>query len=128
MTILLDTHMLIWALEQPEKVPAGIVEVLRTAGRGDVYFSFISSMEIVIKKSLGKLDTCLTPESIHNELIETGCRFLNFDPRAASILETLPFHHKDPFDRMLIAQAVRHDMVIATVDRVFEKYNIRILS
>ncbi len=123
MRILLDTHMLIWWLDESEALP----EVARSAiadPAADVAVSSISIAEISIKRTIGKLRAPWIPDAL---LAENGISVLSFTTDHARRLLELPLHHRDLFDRMLIAQAIHEGMVFATTDDRAAAYGVRVL-
>jgi PIN domain nuclease of toxin-antitoxin system len=124
MNILLDTHVLIWALENnPELSDGARNSIIRASNM--VFVSSISIWEIAIKKNLGKLET---PDNLQEE-IELH-RFtplqINFDH--AELAGKLPDIHKDPFDRMLIAQAIIEKLTLVSRDKLIARYDVDILA
>lgn len=116
---LLDTHVLIWALN-------GDTRLLDTHARliengSNCYVSIASLWEIAIKQSLGKLDV---RDDIVGALFEADIELLPISISAVHAVRTLPHHHRDPFDRMLIAQAMTENLAMLTVDRHFALYGI----
>ena len=89
------------------------------------YFSPISVAEIEIKVSLGKL---AVPDNYLDQIIESGISEWPFRSSDARGLSGLPYHHKDPFDRMLIASALIHNLIIVTSDAVFRQYPVTVYS
>jgi len=122
MKILIDTHILLWALSNPEKLPENWKLDLQTRAN-TIYVSSISIAEIMIKNSVGKLDV---PEFFMDTIKETGFEMIKFSPEAASMLKDLPLIHKDPFDRMLITQALENDYSLMTVDEKIQKYDVKL--
>lgn len=88
------------------------------------YVSSISVSEIELKRSIGKLDI---PSGYVDKIVDSGLDSLSFKIKEAEILWTLPCHHKDPFDRMLISQAIADDLTILTDDSIFKQYNVPVL-
>lgn len=123
MKIILDTHIYLWALSAPEKLSEEwLFELKRTDNV--IYFSAVSVAEIMIKKSLRKLDFEFDP----NELAkEAGFELLEFKCADALRLGELPFHHKDPFDRMLIAQSLARGFRLMTSDSKFSAYECKLV-
>jgi PIN domain nuclease of toxin-antitoxin system len=120
MNLLLDTHVLLWWLDDP----AQLSEVAGTAirdGANVVWVSAATAWEIVIKKTLGKLDA---PDNLDEVLRE--CRFTPLPITIAHALavQSLPMHHRDPFDRMLVAQARAEGMTIVTHDPKVLEYPV----
>ena len=90
-----------------------------------VYVSSISITEIAIKASLGKLELVFDPLDAAEK---SGFEMLDFSAKNALILKDLPFHHRDPFDRMLITQAISRKLIIATQDSIIDRYDCQILK
>ena len=90
-----------------------------------VYVSSISITEIAIKASLGKLELVFDPLDAAEK---SGFEMLDFSAKDALILKDLPFHHRDPFDRMLITQAISRKLIIATQDSIIDRYECQILK
>ena len=90
-----------------------------------VYVSSVSITEIAIKASLGKLELVFDPLDAAEK---SGFEMLDFSARDALILTDLPFHHRDPFDRMLITQAISRKLIIATQDSIIDRYDCQILK
>ncbi len=123
MRLLLDTHIFLWALAEPEKMaPERRAEVEREANI--VYVSSITIAEIMIKASVGKLDVSFDPV----EMIDRcGFERLPFRSEDARLLRDLPFHHRDPFDRMLIVQGLANQLPIVTEDKRFLAYPCKVV-
>jgi PIN domain nuclease of toxin-antitoxin system len=122
--ILLDTHMVIWWLDDDASLPSATRDALADPS-SEVVVSSVVLAEISIKVSLGKLKAPWIPDAL---LIENDLSILPFTTDHARRLLELPHHHRDPFDRMLIAQALHEDMIFATVDPRARMYDIRILD
>lgn len=120
MKLLLDTHVLLWWLEDP----ALLSEAARTAiqdGKNTVFISVATVWEIVIKKSLGKLDI---PNNLETVIAANRFLSLPISMSHALTIEKLPPHHRDPFDRMLIAQAIHDELVMVSRDPHILKYRV----
>jgi len=124
MKLLLDTHVFLWALAEPERIKPKILSAIESSSNS-IFVSAVSVAEIAIKASLGKLDVQFDPAHMIGAL---GFERLDFSVEAAFRLVHLPFHHRDPFDRMLVAQAQEHRLTIATHDAAFERYECNILK
>lgn len=122
MRLLLDTHVLLWWLTDHPSLPDAAREAIRD-GRNHVVVSAISLAEIGIKSLLGKLDA---PTGLPSILESSGFESLAFDEHHAEELSSLPWHHRDPFDRMLIAQARVESLCIVTLDRQFPQYEVQL--
>ncbi|MCF6262348.1 MAG: type II toxin-antitoxin system VapC family toxin [Xanthomonadales bacterium] len=123
MKIILDTHIFLWALASPEKLSKKKLFALE-ALPNTIYISSISIAEIMIKASLGKLDINFDPVKI---IEKSGFELLDYTARDAVLLKTLPFHHRDPFDRMLICQSIANKMHIMSNDQKFSLYDCKLL-
>ena len=119
---LLDTHVLLWLNEKTARIPKAIISRLDSAER--VYYSAASAWELSIKQTLGKIQLG-APISKFAE----RSRFLELAVTTAyaEVAATLPLHHKDPFDRMIVAQAMTERLVLITADRRLAAYGVSIL-
>ena len=118
MNILIDTHIFLWLLKSPQQLSKQQVETFKNP-QYQFYLSSISIAEIMIKLSIGKLAVDFDPIKAAEI---SGLKFLHYQSIDAVALGNLPFHHKDPFDRMLIAQAKTQNMQIMSSDTVFGLY------
>ena len=123
MKLLLDTHILLHALTEPERLSRKRRESIENPANA-VFVSAVSIAEIAIKVSIGKLsvDVDLLPA-----VEEAGFEWLDFSAREAHRLAELPLHHRDPFDRMLIVQSQINDLMLVTDDSLIADYDCRIL-
>lgn len=128
MRLLLDTHVAIWAVSQSHLLPADIFSMLQKSPE-DAFVSGISIFEISIKHQLDKKDA---PPFSGQQAIEyfgaVGFQFLHVTPEHAAAAGTLPRHHRDPFDRLLIAQAKIEPMHLVTKDAMVALYDCPLLS
>ncbi|WP_160000512.1 type II toxin-antitoxin system VapC family toxin [Roseomonas sp. 18066] len=122
MRLLLDTHLLIWALAEPARLDAATRAVLEDAGN-EVLFSAASLWEIAIKAGLGRPDFAVDPGQVLAAALETG--FTELPVRAAATLGVarLPPLHRDPFDRLLVAQAMAEPVRLYTADPLLPPYS-----
>ena len=123
MKLLLDTHIYLWALSEPNRLSQKQVIAMEDP-TNTVYVSSISITEIAIKASLGKLELVFDPL---DSAEKSGFEMLDFSAKDALILKDLPFHHRDPFDRTLITQAISRRLIIATHDSLIDQYDCRTL-
>jgi PIN domain nuclease of toxin-antitoxin system len=121
---LIDTHVLLWLDEGPEKISEHILGLLRDP-KHVVYCSAASLWEIAIKQNVGKLRV---EGSLTDMLERYGLRELPVTARDAENTRGLPLHHRDPFDRMLVAQAMAGNLVLVSGDRQMLAYEVPILS
>jgi PIN domain nuclease of toxin-antitoxin system len=115
--LILDTHLLLWALGQPGKLSAAARKQIEKA---DVYVSAASIWEISIKAALGKLKA--NPAEVLGAVEPAGFILLDITGEHAAKTIELPPHHKDPFDRMLVAQASFEPMILLTNDETLADY------
>lgn len=127
MKILLDTCTFLWSIAEPKKLSKTAKAQLEDPDN-EIYFSAISAWEISIQQSLGRLKL---PEGNDNYITEQRIRHdflsLPLEEQPSSYLRRLPQHHRDPFDRMLICQALYHALTILTPDQEIAKYPVKIL-
>ena len=127
MKCLLDTSVWLWSLTTWERINEKARGVL-SSGRNELYLSAASSWEIAIKTALGRLQLPEPAASyIPKRMATEGIRPLTITHTHALAVSDLPLHHGDPFDRLLIAQALTEDMMILTADRTFELYEVDVL-
>jgi PIN domain nuclease of toxin-antitoxin system len=127
MRVLLDTHAFLWIINGDSRVSKKAEKVFLD-NRNIIYFSAASLWEICIKISLGKLilaDDCF--DKIQNELDTNMVQWLPVEMSHCAEITRLPFHHRDPFDRMLVAQALVEKMTLLTRDRSFSKYKVHLI-
>ena len=123
MNYLLDTHALIWALENNKTLSNEACEVILD-GKNMIFVSAVSIWEITIKKSMGKLSV---PDNLIKELEDHRFTRLNIEFEHAEYIGCLPDFHKDPFDRLLIAQAKLENLILITRDEAIAKYDVAII-
>jgi PIN domain nuclease of toxin-antitoxin system len=123
MNIIIDTHIFLWALTDPSKLSDEKRSALEDLSN-TIYVSAVSIAELMIKASLEKLRIDFNPVVMAKE---SGFALLDFSAEAALLLKDMPFHHKDPFDRMLIAQSITDNYPIMTEDPKMAMYNCRVL-
>ena len=123
MKLLLDTHTFLWALSEPNRLSKKQITAMEDP-TNKVYVSSISITEIAIKTSLGKLELSFDPIDAAER---SGFEMLDFSAKDALLLKDLPFHHRDPFDRMLITQAISRKLVFVTQDSLMDPYDCRTL-
>lgn len=116
MKLLLDTHVLLWALVDDPRLTSSQVNAIEN---GNIYLSAASIWEIGIKNALGKLDV---PGNFTEAIANAGCRQLPISWAHARSAAALPMHHSDPFDRMIIAQAMLEDLTVLSSDTKFRAY------
>ncbi len=123
MRLLLDSHVVLWSLQSPERLPADVVAMI-TDPVNSVDVSVASLWELAIKQSIGKLTV---DGDLREHLSLQSFSELPVLGEHAIAVRELPIHHRDPFDRLLIAQARCEGLTIVTSDRVFAAYDVPIL-
>lgn len=124
MKLLLDTHVVLWAVSEPGRLTSDAREAIED-GTHEVRVSIVVAWEIAIKQSLGKLDLPGPAEEWLPEVLRrTGFEVADLGLRAALRVRGLPWHHRDPFDRLLIAHAMEDGYTIVTHDNWFDRYGV----
>jgi PIN domain nuclease of toxin-antitoxin system len=121
MKLLLDTHLLLWAAGQPERLSAAARRQLSNP-KNELLFSAASLWEITIKKSLGREDFRVEPRLLRRGLLDNGYIELPVTSEHAVGVDSLPDLHKDPFDRILLAQALTEGITLLTADAQLARY------
>jgi PIN domain nuclease of toxin-antitoxin system len=125
--ILLDTHVWLWTLVSPERIPQESLDLLSNPDN-ELYLSAASTWEIAIKYCLGKLPLPEPPALfVPSRLSRDGVISLPVEHAHTLAVAELPPHHNDPFDRLLVAQARIERMSLASVDAVLKKYEVELL-
>jgi PIN domain nuclease of toxin-antitoxin system len=122
MRVLLDTHVLLWALAEPNRLAREVRETIEQ-GASEVLFSAASIWEIAIKSRLGRADFPVKPDQIARSALEAGFHELPVNAGAAARVADLPLLHRDPFDRLLVAQAMLEPAVLYTADPRLPPYS-----
>ena len=121
MKLLLDTHLLLWAAEGFEYLPPD-AQVLMSAPENELIFSVASLWEIVIKCGLGRKDFQIDPRLLRRGLLDNGYNELPILSKHVVTIGALPPIHKDPFDRLLVAQAIVEGITLLTSDGYVAQY------
>ncbi len=121
MKLLLDTHLLLWAANEPKRLPKTARALIENL-ENEVLFSAASLWEIVIKSSLGRQDFRVDARVLRRGLLDNGYTELPITSEHAVNVDQLPPTHKDPFDRILVAQAAVEGVVLLTNDRKLLDY------
>ncbi|MDA8136989.1 MAG: type II toxin-antitoxin system VapC family toxin [Desulfobacteraceae bacterium] len=123
MKILVDTHVFLWMLSCPEKLNVKRRYDLESPAN-EVFLSSISIAELMIKSSIGEIDIDFDPLETAKQM---QVEILDFSGTHAAALGQLPLHHKDPFDRMILAQAMTNKLLLMTEDQKFSAYDCSII-
>lgn len=122
MKLLLDSHVFLWWQSADPRLSVALIEAIRAAP--EVYVSAATAWEIGLKVTIGKLSI---PEPVETGALASGFRELPVTFRHTRKAAELPMHHRDPFDRMLIAQALCEDFTLVTHDDAITRYDVPIL-
>ena len=125
MNYLIDTHILIWFIEGDEKLSKK-AQALIANPANNIYISQASLWEMAIKISIGKLSLSISLSELELFLSSNQFQILETRFRHYEILRNLPFHHQDPFDRLIIAQAKAEDYILITNDNRFKLYDVKL--
>lgn len=121
MKVLLDTHLLLWAAGDPARLSPAARAIV-DAPENELFFSAASLWEVVIKAALGREDFQVDPSTLRRGLLDNGYGELPVDSRHAVAVGGLPPIHKDPFDRILVAQAQVEGILLMTADPLVARY------
>ena len=124
MRLLIDSHALLWILSSPQQLSAHARSALGDPAN-ERFVSVAALWEIAIKVSVGKLSI---PMTLDAAIIHSASTSLAITIDHAKRVQTLPFHHRDPFDRMMIAQAMEDGLMVVTRDRHFQAYGVPVLA
>jgi PIN domain nuclease of toxin-antitoxin system len=117
----------LWWINDAPQLSEAARQVISNADN-DCFLSVASCWEMAIKSSLGKLSLSKPLERfVVDQVTENGFLLLNIELRHAAKVESLPFHHRDPFDRLLIAQATSDDLTLVSADRMLEQYGVKLI-
>jgi PIN domain nuclease of toxin-antitoxin system len=126
--LLLDSHIFLWAISDPARLSVRAKELIRGADN-EVLVSIASAWEIAIKVGIGKfvMPVPLAPY-LQRQLVKHRIGVLPIQLSHLAMLENLPLHHRDPFDRLLVAQCLEEDATLITVDSKLQLYSVKILN
>lgn len=123
MRLLLDTHALVWATTEPERVAPEALGLIESS-ENEVFISVVSPWELAIKLSRRRIEL---PQVFYETLSDSQFNLLPVTIQHTEVIPALPHHHRDPFDRMLIAQAQVEGLTLVTSDREIRRYPVSIL-
>jgi len=121
--LLLDTHVVLWELGGSRRVSRAAQEAIEQAT--ELLFSVVSFAEIGVKAAVGKLSV---PPELREHVLRSGVRVLRLDADHGLAVADLPMHHRDPFDRLLVAQARSEQLTIVTADRRIADYDVALID
>lgn len=125
MRLLLDTHAFLWWVADSPKLSSAAREAIRDP-KSECLVSLASCWEIAIKQSLGKLKLPVPLDHfIPAQMAANSFQQMDIDFRHVALIAVLPFHHRDPFDRLLAAQAVTEDLTLVSADPMFDAYRVQ---
>jgi PIN domain nuclease of toxin-antitoxin system len=125
--LLLDTHAFLWWTNDAPELSEAARQAISKADN-ECFLSVVSCWEMAIKSSLGKLSLSKPVERfVLDQVTENGFLMLNIELRHAAKVESLPYHHRDPFDRLLIGQAISDDLTLVSADRMLLHYGVKLI-
>lgn len=127
MNLLLDTHVALWAITDSPRLPTKARDVL-VSPKTTIWVSAASIWEIAIKHALGRGDMPVSAQDALRYFQDSGYRMLSIEPEHAAAVAELPAHHADPFDRILVAQALVEPMRLMTHDTLVARYSDTIIA
>jgi PIN domain nuclease of toxin-antitoxin system len=122
--LLLDTHALLWVLVEPKRLSAQAAAAI-AAEESEVFVSIVSPWEMAIAKARGRMNP---PDDLEDHLARNRFELIPVRLLHIRVVESMPHHHRDPFDRMLVAQAQVEGMTLVSVDRKLRQYPVSLLS
>ena len=126
MKLLLDTHAFLWFVSGDDRLSRAGCRALENK-EAELHLSAATIWEMAIKSSLGRLMLPVPLDEYVTEKLANGFRILPVEWRHAAAVEKLPFRHRDPFDRLLVAQALVENLAVVTGDAVFRSYGVKVL-
>lgn len=128
MKLLLDTHIFLWYVSKDKRLPVALKDAIRNL-ENQVFLSVVSLWEAIVKYQLDKLPLPHPPEAyLPQQRKKHQIASLDLDEASVSHLTNLPRIHRDPFDRILICQALEHGLILVTVDKQISQYPVQVLS
>jgi PIN domain nuclease of toxin-antitoxin system len=121
--LLLDTHVMLWQLSGAQSLGGRARETIAAAA--ELAFSVVSFAEIGVKAAIGKL---VIPDDLHAHVVGSGVRLLGLAPEHGLAVASLPLHHRDPFDRLLVVQAREGGFTLVTADTRIHAYDVAVLD
>lgn len=121
MKLLIDSHVVIWFISEKNKVPKNVLELIRNSDN-TCYVSIATLWELSIKYSLGRLYLNISLSALFSIIQESGFLILPIDSKHIITNSSLPFHHYDPFDRIIISQAISEQFQLISKDKKFKEY------
>ena len=118
---LVDTHALIWSFENNKKLLQKMKNIIDDA-HNEIFVSIASLWEMAIKISNGKLDLSVSLAQLIEDIALRNIQILPINPSHVLKVETLPFHHKDPFDRIIVAQSLVENITVVSIDEILDEY------
>lgn len=122
MKLLLDTHLLLWAAGQPDKLSRDTLALIQDPTH-ELVFSAASLWEVAIKRGLGRHDFRVDPRLLRRGLLDNGYLELPITSEHTVMVDSLPPLHKDPFDRILVAQSLVEGILLVTADPIVAQYS-----
>jgi PIN domain nuclease of toxin-antitoxin system len=121
--LLLDTHVVVWAFAKPDRLSANALEII-SSEENSVFVSIVTPWELAIKRALRRIET---PDDLNERLEGSRFELLPVTIRHTSAVAAMLHHHRDPFDRMLVAQAQIEGMTLVSDDRKLRRYPVSLV-
>jgi PIN domain nuclease of toxin-antitoxin system len=126
MRFLLDTHTAIWIFQDKNRLSSGAKAVMDDLS-AELFISIVSAWEIAIKVSIGKLEFAGGVTGFLETIVRNDINILGISPQSLEVVESLPLHHRDPFDRLLVATARTENLSIITADTNILLYDVNVI-
>lgn len=126
MKYIIDTQILIWQISGNTRIHSDTIGIITNADN-EVYVSWASIWEITVKASIGKLFLGISLSELEKYLNQNGYKILDFNFRYFDVLKTLNYFHRDPFDRLIISQAIAEALTLITSDDKMEQYDVKLI-
>jgi len=126
MNILVDTQIFVWFMEDTSKLPINVKKIMNNDGN-ELLLSIATLWEMTIKMSIGKLKLSRNISEIISSSLENGFKILPIEPKHLISLFGLKYIHRDPFDRMIIAQGISENIPVISSDGVFKEYPVQVI-
>jgi PIN domain nuclease of toxin-antitoxin system len=123
---LLDTHTFLWAITESPALSVSVISILENP-ENQLFLSIASLWEIAIKLSIGKLRLTFSFDDLPAKLTEASVQIVPINFEHLRVVATLPLHHRDPFDRLIVAQAISENLILLTKDDVLKSYAVQTL-
>jgi len=126
MRYLIDSHVLLWYIHGDKRLKSKYIEIINN-DKNEILVSSVSLWEVALKLSIGKLKLTTDFKSFIQTLTDNDFHILDYDSNDLNTMISLPFHHQDPFDRLIIAQSITKEIPIISDDEWFKNYEVELI-